>query len=189
MGNYVFGNLRKIKFSPTSCTFSTFFVILNNFDRNVKWFHQRRENIWCLSNSTFFLKHKSAYLPNPFYFLAVYFQFKLCYQVRFSSLIYTTIGIQGCSLKGHLVFKSSKTNHFIMKSYFYKILMTSWSRFLNKKKISLQPQKKNRGCFFRCKYQKFTWKSKNVSATLDLKVVHWSKNISFIQSDLRYNLR
>ena len=46
--------------------------------------------------------------------------------------------------EGQLIFKGSKTTHFIMKSYIYKSLMTPWVRFKTKKP-SLQHQKK---CFF-----------------------------------------
>jgi hypothetical protein len=41
------------------------------------------------------------------------------------------------------VLKGSKTGNFIMKSYFYKSLMTSWGKFSNQKNPSLQLEKKD----------------------------------------------
>ena len=55
------------------------------------------------------------------------------------------------SLVGYLSFKGSWISHFIMKSYFYKSLMTL--EVLMPKKISLQPQKKMRSESFCAKLE------------------------------------
>ena len=47
----------------------------------------------------------------------------------------------------YLYLKDSKTSHFIMKSYFYKSLITSQGKVLKPKKVSLQPQKKDEAVF------------------------------------------
>ena len=73
-----------------------------------------------------------------------------------------------------------KTNHFIMKLFFYKSLMTSEGRFLsNKKNQPPTSEKILMRPFLSCKCQKFTWKSENFSVTYNFKVVYWYKNCIF----------